>query len=67
MIYRILFVYLVGFVIFAVLNTGVLYWGGNKPKDAEIVGATLAVFWFIEIPLILLNLLKGGKDKWFGL
>ena len=63
MIYKIIFAYLVGFVIFAVLNTGVLYWGGHKPKDAEIVGATLAVFWFIEFPLILLSLLKGGNKR----
>ena len=63
MLYRILFVYLTGFVIFAVLNTGILYCGGDKSKDAEIVGATLAVFWFIEIPFILYSLLKGGKHK----
>lgn len=60
---KIIFVYLVGFVIFAVLNTGVLYWGTKDAEDSKIVGATLAIFWFLEIPAIILGLLKRGCKK----
>lgn len=63
MIYKIIFIYLVGFVIFAVLNTFALYWGTKDAEDSKIVGVAVAIFWFLEVPMIILGLLKRGCKK----
>lgn len=63
MIYKIIFIYLVGFVIFAILNTFALYWGTKDVEDSKIKGATVAIFWFLELPMIILDLLKRRCKK----
>lgn len=64
MIYKIIFIYLVGFVIFAILNTVAFYWGGGeKLEEAKLKGATIAIFWFLELPQLIIEAIKRGVRK----
>lgn len=63
MIWKFVFVYLVGFIIFAILNTFALRWGGENIEDAKIKGAAVALLWFLELPQLIIEWFKKGGIK----